>query len=356
MSNLSRRIRRLLVITMVICAAQVVYWVVDEHLYTQRMTDTVVELHEETWRGVAELRAAGVDELKIAQAFPRRSSASAELGRSQRLNDERHRRVRRYAAEGTFFLIVLLGGLGITLQFNRREAEIHRRQENMIAAVSHEFKSPIASLRLSTETLERKGVSEERSDRIIGRMLDEIRRLERLVFNFLDASRIQQGRLELMPESLELEGVLSESIAVFQARSVKEDTSLRFVGEPNLMIQADAMAAKTCVDNVLDNALKATAGESGSEVELSARREGAWVHLQVRDDGCGFDPTEADKLFEKFYRVGDELRRESKGTGLGLYLVQALMTASGGRVNVASEGLGCGARVELSWPVGGTHT
>jgi signal transduction histidine kinase len=356
MSNLSRRIRRLLVITMVICVAQVVYWVIDEHLYTQRMTDTIIELHEQTWRGVAELRAAGVDELKIVAAFPGRFSASAELGRFDELNRERRRRLRRFVSEGTFFLFVLFGGLGITLQFNRREAEIHRRQENMIAAVSHEFKSPIASLRLSTETLERKGVSQERSERVVARMLDEIRRLERLVFNFLDASRIQQGRLELLPEPVVLETMLSESIAAFKVRSQKEATTLRFEGERDLTIYADAMAAKTCVDNVLDNALKATAGDSGSAVELSARRDGAWVHLEVRDDGCGFAPDEAEKIFEKFYRVGDELRRESKGTGLGLYLVQALMTANGGRVSAVSEGPGRGARVELSWPAAGSST
>lgn len=350
MSTLSRRIRRLLVITMVICAAQVVYWVVDENLYAERMTNTVIDLHEETWRGVAELRAAGVDDRKIMQAFPRRTSAGSEQGRYARLVDERDRRVRRYVAEGTFFLVVLLGGLGITLQFNRREAEIHQRQENMIAAVSHEFKSPIASLRLSTETLERKGVSEERSDRIVGRMLDEIRRLERLVFNFLDASRIQQGRLELMPEALVLGALLHESVAAFRSRSEKEETSVHIHGEASLTIHADAMAAKTCIDNVLDNALKATAGESGAAVELSVRREGLWVHLEVKDDGCGFPPEAGAKLFEKFYRVGDELRRENKGTGLGLYLVQALMEANGGRVNATSEGRGRGATVLLSWP------
>jgi signal transduction histidine kinase len=350
MSALSLRIRRLLVITMVICAAQVVYWVFDENLYTARMTDTVIDLHEETWDGVSKLREAGVAERTISEAFPRRASAGSEQGRYDRLDEERSRRVRRYVAEGAFFLLVLLGGLGTTLQFNRREAEIHRRQENMIAAVSHEFKSPIASLRLSTETLERKGVSEDRSDRIVGRMLEEIRRLERLVFNFLDASRIQQGRLELVAESLALEPILRESVAASQIRWEKEATSVRIQGAASLSLFADAMAVKTCVDNVLDNALKATAGESGALVELIARRDGDWVHLEVRDDGCGFPPEAGEKLFEKFYRVGDELRRENKGTGLGLYLVQALMEASGGQVSAVSEGRGRGATVRLSWP------
>ena len=223
----------------------------------------------------------------------------------------------------------------------------------MLAAVSHEFKSPIASLQLSAETLERREL-DGRGQRVVRRMLDELRRLEQLVFNFLDASRIQQGRLELHPEAVEIDELIHSSFSAIEVRASKLDVLLEYAGPQGLAITADAVAAKACVQNVLDNALKATEGSVGSRIVVTASRDDGWVHIDVEDDGCGFDPSESAKIFEKFYRIGDEIRRETKGTGLGLFLVRSLMEAQQGRATAHSAGLGQGARLRLSWTaVGG---
>ena len=119
--------------------------------------------------------------------------------------------------------------------------------------------------------------------------------------------------------------------------------------EPGLAIHADPVAARTVLHNLFDNAIKATALGGGGRVRVEARRRARFVELAVTDTGVGFEPREAARLFEKFYRSGDELRRRSRGSGLGLYLVRSLVEQGGGRVWAESEGPGRGATFGVSW-------
>src|SRR5690606_26558290 len=118
----------------------------------------------------------------------------------------------------------------------------------------------------------------------------------------------------------------------------------------DLELSVDPTALESALRNLLDNAVKACIAGGGHEIAVVARRTGDGVELAVRDDGLGLPPDEAAMIFEKFYRAGDELRRTTPGTGLGLYIVKRLVELSGGRVSASSEGPGRGATVRILWP------
>ncbi|MEM8932860.1 MAG: ATP-binding protein, partial [Acidobacteriota bacterium] len=116
----------------------------------------------------------------------------------------------------------------------------------------------------------------------------------------------------------------------------------------DLKVDADEVGVRTVLRNLLDNALKAT-GEGG-RVTLYGSATADGIHLDVRDDGAGFEPGEADRLFDKFYRVGDEMRRTQTGSGLGLHLTRRFVELEGGTVRASSDGPGEGATFSVTWP------
>jgi signal transduction histidine kinase len=118
----------------------------------------------------------------------------------------------------------------------------------------------------------------------------------------------------------------------------------------DLTVHADAEAFRTCLRNLLTNAAKAVAAGDGAWIRVAARTAGTSTEVSVADDGIGFEPDEAARLFDKFYRPGDELRRRTKGTGLGLYIVRHLARLSGAEIACHSEGPGRGAKFTLRWP------
>ena len=123
-----------------------------------------------------------------------------------------------------------------------------------------------------------------------------------------------------------------------------------------MVTSADPLAARTVVRNLVDNAVKATAAAGGGTVIVQAGKTDGGVRLEVRDNGLGFQPQEAGRLFEKFYRPGDELRRKSPGSGLGLFIVKGFMQLERGRVDARSDGPGKGAVFSVSWPAAGETT
>jgi signal transduction histidine kinase len=119
---------------------------------------------------------------------------------------------------------------------------------------------------------------------------------------------------------------------------------------PELEVQADPIALRTVLSNLVDNAIKATIANGGGTVTLRAEESGQFVKLVVRDSGVGFAANETNRLFEKFYRPGDELRRKTRGSGLGLYIVRRFVELEHGRVSAHSDGPGQGAVFTVLWP------
>jgi len=334
--------------------AQIAYWIVDEAMYMERVLAERLDGLERARGAAQELLAAGRMEAQVAARFP---ELVVEAGEARvpattvaELHEARRRRLIRYGSEGTFLLVVFVAGIATLTHTLKQPAELLRRQENFVAAVSHEFKTPLASLKLSAETLLLRDLAQENQRVLADRMVQDVERLESMVTNVLEAGTIAEGRLTLDPEDLPLAPALAPLVQRRACRAHLSGVEVESEVGPELAVRCDRNALAMVLDNLLGNAVKSVAAKGGGRVRVGAARDGRRVRLEVTDDGLGFDPREASRLFEKFYRPGDELQRRTRGSGLGLHVVRTLVEASGGEVVGESEGEGRGATFRLWLP------
>jgi signal transduction histidine kinase len=339
-----------------VAVAQAGYWIFDQVSFTREAVERIARLHEAERDAVRRLIEAGVDPAPLAPALPHLDLGGPDgvdlrPGVVEGLREAARRRVNRYVWEGVFFLTVLLAGMGVLAGAIRQDRVLRDRQRNFIAAVSHELKSPLASLRLSVETLALRDPAGDARHRLVARMLRDLDRLQDTVSNILDTARVEQGRLALERQLVTLAREAERVAQDYRAQADLGGVEVRNLIPEHATAHADPIAVRTVLRNLLDNALKATIAAGGGTVTISAREETGQVTVTVRDTGIGFEPGEAHRLFERFYRPGNELRRETRGTGLGLYLVKQLVELGGGRAGAESAGRGRGAAVHVSWPV-----
>lgn len=354
--DITRALQTGFLVVLVICVGQVAWWIFDEIVHTGRLHQKLSQLYEQQAEAARDLLDAGFQAEEIDRLFhdiaftsgPERVVVNPQS--LQTLRDERFHRLRRVAFEGGFFCLVLLAGIAVLAHALRQDAELRRRQQNFLAAVTHEFKSPLAALRLSAETLELRDPPLELRSRLVRRIIDDIERLEGLIGNILDTARIEEGKLKLNPERIELAELVGLAVEELETRAQGLGIAIEQVLNPVPPVNADALAVRTVLRNLLDNAVKAVQAQGGHAVRVQLTRDGAFVRLEVADDGVGFQPEEAKKLFGKFYRPGDELTRKTPGSGLGLYIVHRFVELGGGRVAAESAGPGRGARFIVHWP------
>jgi signal transduction histidine kinase len=350
----SRRMQLATVAMLVMCLAQMLYWLYDEATFSSRELDRKLVLYEVHLEVAQRMQATGTAADEMLIHFPELQVRDGQLEINQRaveaLRYARRRRLIRYGSEGTFLLLVILGGIATLSYTLRQPAELMRRQSNFIAAVSHEFKSPIASLKLSCETLLMREFDHENQVRLAQRMLESTDRLESMVSNILQAGRMDAGQLELHPIEQSLSDLVAPLAEKIRQRSESADVTFDCDVAQDLTVYCDSMALSMAIDNLFSNAFKSVTIHESGHIGLVARPADGEVLIEVTDDGIGFDPAEARKLFEKFYRPGDELRRQSEGSGLGLYIVETLIQESGGRVQARSAGPGLGATFSIWLP------
>ena len=260
-------------------------------------------------------------------------------------------RINRVLWEGAFFLVVLIGGMTVLTRTLRHDAELRRRQQNFLAAVSHEFKSPLASIQLAAETLVLRSRDED-GKRLGARILEDGERLLRMVDNLLDTTRLEEGRQQLAPKVTHLHTAAASAVDAIAGRAQAAGITVTQAVPETLAVYVDPVVVETGLRNLLDNALKSCIAAKSSAIRVAGTHDAHGVTLAVSDDGLGFPPEDAAMIFEKFHRLGDELRRATPGTGLGLYIVKRLVELSGGSVHAESAGAGRGATVALRWPAG----
>lgn len=261
-------------------------------------------------------------------------------------------RINRILWEGGFFLVVLIGGMAVLTRTLRHDAELRRRQQNFLAAVSHEFKSPLASIQLAAETLVLRSRDDD-SKRLGTRILEDGERLLRMIDNLLDTTRLEEGRQRLTPRLTNLDAASHGAVAAIAERARSSGVTVEVAVAEDLALNVDPIVVETGLRNLLDNALKSCVAAKSRKIEVRGTRDANGITLAVSDDGLGFPPEDAEMIFEKFHRLGDELRRATPGTGLGLYIVKRLVELSGGAVHAASDGPGRGATVAMRWPTQG---
>jgi len=263
------------------------------------------------------------------------------------IRDEAHRRRRMFLWEGSFFLVLLLGGGTLVTLAYIREQRYRRTRELFLAGVSHEFKTPLASLLLYTETLGREGLDAAERGGILGHMGEDIARLRGMVEQVLAVSRAESPGLlrgDVFDLAEETEAVLRD----LGPWIVREGAELTTELAPGCSIRGDRHALSVALRNLIVNAVQYSPAPARVSIRLEAG--GRRHHLSVTDCGPGIPRSEHKRIFKSFYRVGEAGTRPrgAYGTGLGLFLVKRNVKAMGGRVELESrEGEGAAFTLHL---------
>jgi signal transduction histidine kinase len=352
-SDQTRVLQTGFLLLLAIAAAQVAWWVFENAHHANATAARLERLYRDSAITVTKaLSGASVRDVDRALDHitfaPNTRIALVDPDAIEEIRDEAHRRTNRFYWEGGFFLLVLIvamSGLAATI---RRDRQLARRQQNFLASVSHEFKSPLASIQLAAETLNRRSGDEE-INRWGTRILVDCERLLRTVDNLLNTNRLDEGSHNLIPETIVLSKAFASIVDEFDERMRHHQIAFAANCEESISLHIDPVSFETIVRNLVDNALKACIAGNGTSVELRAMATSAGVAISVVDDGIGFERSDKSLLFEKFYRVGDEQRRTTPGTGLGLYIVKRLANLSGASVSADSDGPGHGATITIKW-------
>jgi len=240
-----------------------------------------------------------------------------------------HSRVTMILGEGAVFLLILIVGIWYVRRSIIRDIKLSERQSNFLLSVTHELKTPLASNKLYLQTLVKRDLAKEQRDQLLIKAIEENDRLERMIENILNASRLENKALQVTKETFDFEVLSTSSIDRFKQLAPNANFKLEMTGEKS--IYGDRLLIETMLNNLIENALK-YAGHS-AEITIFGGKNG----FGVKDNGSGVPPEERTEIFKKFYRSGSEDTRTQKGTGLGLYIVSKLVQLHGGTVTYSEN-------------------
>lgn len=250
---------------------------------------------------------------------------------------------------GIVLLAMIIAGVVLNTIFLVREIRRNEQHDAFINAMTHELKTPVASIRLYLETLQSRAVDEEKRKEFYRIMLDDSDRLLQTIEQVLRTGRMGASR-KLNLTRIDLGQVIEESLQRARALYRLAPEALTYRPEGPVTIMGDADEVRAAVSNLIDNAVK----YSGNNVKVSVETEkiaDGFVALRVKDEGPGIPKTELKQIFKRFHRVPGSLATRVKGTGLGLYIVRSVAKRHGGRAWAESEGPGRGSTFILQLPV-----
>ncbi len=248
----------------------------------------------------------------------------------QEIIQKKHRQRNMIIGEGIFFFVVLLIGVWFVYNSFKQEMKLAAQQRNFLLSITHELKSPIASIRLILDTFIKRDLKQEQIQRFAKNGVKEATRLLRLVNNILMAARLESG-FHLSKGDLDIKTLTRDIVDQLQDKHPNTLFSLQMDREIPI-IQADTVAITSIALNLLENAIKYCPEDT--PIDVSVKCQNDFIILEVADEGAGIPDKEKTKIFEKFYRVGNEDTRTTKGTGLGLYLVESLVKEHDGKISV----------------------
>ena len=328
-----------------------------------------------------------------AQAQPVLGTATLRLGKNSYLDagtfdltflltsqeqmlSAEHRRARLFFLLILGTVVIALAGLITARRAFHRQFQLNEMKSNFVSSVSHELRAPIASVRLMAESLDRGKIQEtSKQKEYFGFIVQECRRLSSLIENVLDFSRIEQGRKQYEFEPTDLAALVGTTVKLMEPYAAEKGIALKLetsnIQHPtsNIALNVDGKAIQQALVNLIDNALKhSPKGETvnvglevrnancgarisqAADLSQTCNSQTATCNLSVTDHGPGIPPEEHEKIFERFYRRGSELRRETQGVGIGLSIVKHIVEAHGGRVLVHSA-VGEGSRFVIELPL-----
>ena len=256
------------------------------------------------------------------------------VDKGNELNQKLHKRWTMIFGEGFVFIGVLVLGIFQVRKTFKREAALALQQQNFLLSVTHELKSPIASAKLQLQTLQKHELSREKQKEIIADAINDTERLNNLVENILLAAKIENDVFTLHKENENLSRYLTEGMNQ-TIRSFNHKQKVVLAIEPDIYFPIDRTTFPSIVLNLFENAVKYSLPDSTITVGL--KKQNQKIILSVADEGTGVTEKEKQLVFQKFYRVGNEETRKTKGTGLGLYIVDYLVKEHGGVITIKNN-------------------
>jgi len=251
-------------------------------------------------------------------------------------------------SEGTVFLVLLaLGSIRLWQTFSK-EISLARQQNNFLLSITHELKSPLASMKLSLQTLLKRTALEDKFRKLVENSVEDVDRLSSLVDNILYAARMENQSFSLNTEIENISKITSDILQKMQT-VYKDSVMLKTDIQENILMETEKIAFASVVQNLVENAIKYSPGTA--QVEVSLRQNDGTVILEVKDSGIGVPEKERSRIFKKFYRIGNEETRNTKGTGLGLFIVKRVVDLHNGKISI-SENMPKGTVVKVVLPVG----
>jgi signal transduction histidine kinase len=255
------------------------------------------------------------------------------------------------AVLGLIFFLVIIAGMVLNTIFLVREIRRNEQHDSFINAVTHELKTPVASIRLYLQTLQTRQLDEAKRQEFYRIMLDDSDRLLHTIEQVLRAGSTQSQFRRIAQAPVDLREIVSECVSLARTRFHLADDAMKFEARTNgaAVVIGDADELKAAVWNLIDNAVKYSAGEPRVSVSVEETADGSRYAVKVSDRGPGISPHELKRVFRRFYRIhGMSVR--TKGSGLGLFIVRSVARRHGGKAFAESEGAGRGSTFTILLP------
>ena len=234
--------------------------------------------------------------------------------------------------ESGVFLVILLIGFYLIKRSHQKELSLAKQEQNFMLAITHELNSPLAAIKLNIETLQRRKLAPDKVSMVLERAAQESERLNHLINNILATSRMEKTGFELYPEQTDLVVQLERLVNKYEALIPQK---IEIETDGAIDVEIDVLSFELILQNLLENASKYSDNESVIKVKLKSKP--TFVCMEVLDNGIGISDVEKPKIVSKFYRVGNESTRKSKGTGLGMYLVANLVLEMHGKLFISDN-------------------
>ncbi|MEP6747271.1 MAG: ATP-binding protein [Bacteroidota bacterium] len=257
----------------------------------------------------------------------------AYLQKVEAVTTEEKRKNAQFIGEGAIFLLVILIGALFVYRAVRRQIKMTQQQQNFMMAITHELKTPIAIAKLNLETLQKHKLDEAKQQKLILATLQEANRLNTLTNNILISSQLEGGGYKLLKEELDFSSLAANCVQDFHSRF--PERKMESIIDEDIDLSGDSLLLQILVNNLLDNAVKYAPKESTIYFTLNKNAEG--VYLKCADEGPGIPDEEKKKIFDRFYRIGNEQVRKTKGTGLGLYLCKKITADHNAGISVTNN-------------------
>jgi signal transduction histidine kinase len=251
----------------------------------------------------------------------------------ERIERDEKRKVAQYLGEGSIFLLVIFTGAVFVYRAVRRQLKFSQQQQHFMMALTHELKTPIAVAKLNLETMQKRKLDETQQQRLLQTTLQETNRLNALCNNMLLSSQIEAGGYRVTQEDTNFSELAEGCVQDFRTRFPERQLITNI--NPDLFVTGDQLLLQMAVNNLVENAVKYTTKDMPVFVSLEEKK--GRIYLEVKDNGKGIPAEEKQKIFTKFYRIGNAATKAAKGTGLGLYLTKKIVEQHNGNISVTDN-------------------